>query len=104
MPVVESFAPDWLIISAGFDAHRDDPLAGIELTSADYADFARRLAALVPTSRLLVVLEGGYDLDALTHSVGTTLGAARWCRLPPKRRRSARSAVRPSSPPVNSGS
>jgi acetoin utilization deacetylase AcuC-like enzyme len=75
VPVVEAFAPDWLIISAGFDAHRDDPLAGIELTSADYADFARRLAALVPTSRLLVVLEGGYDLDALTHSVGTTLGA-----------------------------
>jgi acetoin utilization deacetylase AcuC-like enzyme len=75
VPVVESFAPDWLIISAGFDAHRDDPLAGIELTSADYADFARRLATLVPARRLLVVLEGGYDLDALTHSVGTTLGA-----------------------------
>ena len=75
VPVVETFAPDWLIISAGFDAHRDDPLAGIELTSADYADFARRLAALVPASRVLVVLEGGYDLDALTHSVGTTLGA-----------------------------
>jgi acetoin utilization deacetylase AcuC-like enzyme len=75
VPVVESFAPDWLIISAGFDAHRDDPLAGIELTSADYADFARRLAALVPARRLLVVLEGGYDLAALTNSVGTTLGA-----------------------------
>ena len=52
VPVVESFAPDWLIISAGFDAHRDDPLAGIELTSADYADFARRLAALVPARRV----------------------------------------------------
>ena len=39
-PVVESFAADWLFISAGFDGHRDDPLAGLELTSADYADFA----------------------------------------------------------------
>jgi acetoin utilization deacetylase AcuC-like enzyme len=75
VPVVESFAPDWLIISAGFDGHRDDPLASIELTSADYADFAARLAALVPARRVVVALEGGYDLDALTHSVGATLAA-----------------------------
>ena len=74
-PLVERFAPDWLIISAGFDGHRDDPLAGLQLTAADYADFARRLQALVPAQRLVVVLEGGYDLDALTHSVGATLSA-----------------------------
>ena len=74
-PIVERFAPDWLIISAGFDAHRADPLAGLQLTAADYADFARRLQALVPAQRLVVVLEGGYDPDALTHSVGATLSA-----------------------------
>ena len=48
VPVVEQFAPDWLIISAGFDAHRNDPLAGLCLTSADFADMAKRLQALVP--------------------------------------------------------
>jgi acetoin utilization deacetylase AcuC-like enzyme len=68
VPVVERFAPDWLIISAGFDGHRNDPLAGLRLSSADYADFARRLQQLVPARRVLVVLEGGYDLQALAYS------------------------------------
>ena len=75
MPLVEGFAPDWLIISAGFDGHRDDPLAGLRLTSGDYADLAVRLQQLVPARRVLVVLEGGYDLQALTYSVGSTLSA-----------------------------
>jgi acetoin utilization deacetylase AcuC-like enzyme len=74
-PVVERFAPDWLIISAGFDAHRDDPLAGLQLTAADYADLAVRAASLVPRGRTMVVLEGGYSPRALTRSVGATLGA-----------------------------
>jgi acetoin utilization deacetylase AcuC-like enzyme len=75
MPVIERFAPDWLIISAGFDAHRNDPLAGLKLTSADFADLAGRLKSLVPARRVLVVLEGGYDLEALTYGVGATLSA-----------------------------
>jgi len=75
IPRIEQFAPDWLIISAGFDGHRDDPLAGLGLTAADYADFARRLQPLVPARRVLVVLEGGYDLSSLTYSVGATLSA-----------------------------
>jgi acetoin utilization deacetylase AcuC-like enzyme len=73
IPKVEQFAPDWLIISAGFDAHRNDPLAGLGLTAGDYADLARRLQSLVPARRVLVVLEGGYDLQSLTYSVGATL-------------------------------
>ncbi len=73
-PTIEQFAPDWLIISAGYDAHRDDPLAGLQLSAADYADLARRCASLVPNRRLVVVLEGGYDRNALTMSVGATLG------------------------------
>jgi acetoin utilization deacetylase AcuC-like enzyme len=75
IPIVERFRPTWLIISAGFDAHRDDPLAGLGLTSADYADMALRLQGLVDARRLLVVLEGGYHLEALTYSTGATLSA-----------------------------
>lgn len=74
-PVVEAFAPTWLIVSAGFDAHRNDPLAGLQLTSADYADFADRLRQLVPQRRLVVGLEGGYDFDALSMSTGATLSS-----------------------------
>ncbi|HSP29695.1 MAG TPA: histone deacetylase, partial [Ilumatobacteraceae bacterium] len=74
-PVIEQFAPDWLFISAGFDAHRNDPLAGLELTSADYADMAVRLQQLVPARRTVVVLEGGYDFEALSLSTGSTLSA-----------------------------
>jgi acetoin utilization deacetylase AcuC-like enzyme len=74
-PVVSMFGPDWLLISAGFDGHRDDPLAGLELTSADFADLAVRLQALVPVRRTAVVLEGGYDLKALAESTGATLAA-----------------------------
>jgi acetoin utilization deacetylase AcuC-like enzyme len=74
-PVVSAFSPDWLLISAGFDGHRDDPLAGLELTSADFADLAVRLRALVPARRTAVVLEGGYDLKVLAQSTGATLAA-----------------------------
>jgi acetoin utilization deacetylase AcuC-like enzyme len=74
-PVVERFAPDWVIISAGYDGHRDDPLAGLQLTAADYADLAVRVAGLAAPGRSLVVLEGGYSPRALTRSVGATLAA-----------------------------
>jgi len=72
-PAIAEFNPDWLIISAGYDGHRDDPLAGLQLTAADYADLAVRAAELVPDQRLLAVLEGGYSPRALTRSVGATL-------------------------------
>ena len=72
-PLVSDFAPDWLFISAGFDGHRRDPLAGLELTSADFADLAVRLQELVPERRTVVVLEGGYDFEALSTSTGATL-------------------------------
>jgi acetoin utilization deacetylase AcuC-like enzyme len=75
VPVIERFGPTWLFISAGFDAHRNDPLAGLELTSADYADLAVRLRSLVPPRRVVVVLEGGYDAEALALSTGATLSA-----------------------------
>jgi acetoin utilization deacetylase AcuC-like enzyme len=75
-PVAERFAPTWVLVSAGFDAHRADPLADLQLTAGDFADLARRVRQFAPgTGRMAVILEGGYDLDALRHSVGATLAA-----------------------------
>ena len=64
-PLVAAFAPTWLLISAGFDAHRRDPLTDLGLTAGDYADVTADLLAFVPAGRRLVFLEGGYDLTAL---------------------------------------
>lgn len=64
-PVAERFAPTWVIVSAGFDAHRDDPLTDMGLAAGDYGPLTRRVLSLVPPGRRLVMLEGGYDLDAL---------------------------------------
>ncbi|MDE3207060.1 MAG: histone deacetylase, partial [Acidobacteriota bacterium] len=47
-PAVEAFGPDWVLISAGFDAHRSDPLAGLEWSSGDYADLAATVASWAP--------------------------------------------------------
>src|SRR5262249_13637511 len=67
-PVVERFAPTWLLISAGFDGHRADPLTELGLTSGDYPLLTTRALQLVPAGRCVAMLEGGYDLDALTDS------------------------------------
>ena len=64
-PHVESFAPTWMIISAGFDAHRFDPITELGLSSGDYIAITKRALEWVPAGRRLVMLEGGYDLDAL---------------------------------------
>jgi len=66
-PIAEKFAPTWVIISAGFDAHRDDPLTEMGLAAGDYGPLTDRVLSLVPAGRRVVMLEGGYDLDALTH-------------------------------------
>jgi acetoin utilization deacetylase AcuC-like enzyme len=70
-PAVERFAPTWVLISAGFDAHRDDPVGQWALSAGDFADMARwtKQYGLGPR-RIVAVLEGGYDFDALRHSVG----------------------------------
>jgi acetoin utilization deacetylase AcuC-like enzyme len=74
-PVVERFAPSWLLMSAGFDAHRDDPLTDLGLSAGDFAAFTTRAMQHVPSGRLVAMLEGGYDLDALTASSTAVLGA-----------------------------
>jgi acetoin utilization deacetylase AcuC-like enzyme len=77
-PAVAEFAPDLLLISAGYDAHESDPLAAMRLTAWGYAEMTRRLMAAMPDGfggKLALVLEGGYDLDALRDSLGATLDA-----------------------------
>ena len=71
LPELDAFAPDMLIISAGFDAHREDPLAQLRLETEDYAwitDALLEAARKRCGGRVVSVLEGGYDLDALAAS------------------------------------
>jgi acetoin utilization deacetylase AcuC-like enzyme len=75
-PVIERFAPDWVLVSCGFDAHRADPLGQLELSSGDFARLARLTAEYAPhPGRLALFLEGGYDAMALRTSVTATLDA-----------------------------
>lgn len=72
LPAVADFAPQLLLISAGFDAHADDPLANLLWEVADFAWLTERLCELADQSaggRVVSTLEGGYDLDALGASV-----------------------------------
>jgi acetoin utilization deacetylase AcuC-like enzyme len=71
LPRLRAFAPDLLVVSAGFDAHRNDPLASLTLGEDDFAWVTRQLLAVaddVAGSRLVSLLEGGYDLDGLAGS------------------------------------
>jgi acetoin utilization deacetylase AcuC-like enzyme len=73
LPALDLFAPDLVIISAGFDAHRRDPLGSLELDEADFAWATLELMAAADAhagGRVVSVLEGGYDLQALAASVG----------------------------------
>lgn len=72
-PVVEEFGPDWVLVSAGYDAHDRDPLADLRLVEADYGMLGQAVSRLVPPGRLIMFLEGGYDLGALKRSVAATL-------------------------------
>ena len=70
-PAVRAFAPDLVLVAAGFDAHRDDPLAEMEVSLDGFRELARRSAALAP--RTAAVLEGGYNLDTLPDLVQAAL-------------------------------
>ena len=72
LPAIESFEPEFILISAGFDAHKRDPLAGIELSTTAYEKFTSMIcktANEICSGRILSFLEGGYDLEALGESV-----------------------------------
>ena len=70
-PAVRAFDPELVIVAAGFDAHRDDPLAEMEMSAEGFHDLARRSAGLAP--RVAAVLEGGYNLDTLPDLVAAAL-------------------------------
>ncbi len=74
-PVIDRFAPDWVLVSCGFDAHRDDPLGELALSTGDFALLARLVSSFAPRpGRLAVFLEGGYSARALRSSTAAVLG------------------------------
>jgi len=78
LPAIEAFAPQLLLVSAGFDAHRRDPLAQLELEADDYAWLTTQLAAIAARhadGRIVSLLEGGYDLEALRDCSVAHVGA-----------------------------
>jgi len=78
LPRLRAFAPELIVVSAGFDAHWRDPLANLELTEEDYAWVTRRImdvADQTAKGRIVSVLEGGYDLQGLGNSVAAHVGA-----------------------------
>lgn len=86
----KKFAPEWILVSAGFDPHEHDPLAGMGVTEPGFAAMARSLleqAATFADGRIAFLLEGGYDLAALRNSVAAVLAEIR------ARQRTASSAL-----------
>jgi acetoin utilization deacetylase AcuC-like enzyme len=72
VPAIRQFGPDFFLLSAGFDPHRADPIGGMNVTTEGFAEMTRRMKAVAEETcggRLVSVLEGGYDLDALAESV-----------------------------------
>jgi acetoin utilization deacetylase AcuC-like enzyme len=71
LPAARAFDPDLVLVSAGYDAHRDDPVGGCALETASFAELTRQVMTL--GKPVGCVLEGGYDLDALAASVAATM-------------------------------
>lgn len=78
LPRLSAFGPEFLLISAGFDAHRDDPLGGLLLSEAGFTRMTRRLKEIAEDAcggRIISCLEGGYNLPALQRSVAAHVTA-----------------------------
>jgi acetoin utilization deacetylase AcuC-like enzyme len=91
-PLAARHAPDWVLVSCGFDAHRADPLTGLSLSAGDYGALATRMAQLATRpGRVIVFLEGGYDLGALRDGTASTVTAL------------AGETVAPVEPPTSGG-
>jgi acetoin utilization deacetylase AcuC-like enzyme len=83
LPIAEEYEPDWVIVSAGFDAHVNDPLGGMQVTERGFAAMATQLKDLADKyagGRLLLVLEGGYDVSGLARSVHACTEVLVGCR------------------------
>ena len=83
-PAAADFDADWLLISAGFDAHRADPLCDLGLTSGDVADIVCDLLQLVDPGRAAALLEGGYDLRAVADCSAAVVAAMAGVPLHPE--------------------
>jgi acetoin utilization deacetylase AcuC-like enzyme len=83
-PAIEVFAPDWLFISAGFDAHRQDPITDLGLSAGDFTDLTAIMRDVAPAGRMIAFLEGGYDLEALESSVAACVAGLAGERLTPE--------------------
>ena len=88
------FEPTWLLVSCGFDSHRDDDLGdtALGLTSGDYAALTRRCLELVPPGHCVLVLEGGYNTGALSRSAAACVAAL-----------AGRTDIQPAEPPTTGG-
>jgi acetoin utilization deacetylase AcuC-like enzyme len=78
LPALDAFTPDFIVISAGFDAHRADPLGGLRLTEPDYAWVTKEIVAIAGNrcgGKVVSLLEGGYDLAALAASAAAHVAA-----------------------------
>jgi acetoin utilization deacetylase AcuC-like enzyme len=76
IPAIERFGPEWILVSAGFDPHRQDPLAGMNVTEAGFSQMAHAMMQLADVhcgGKIALLLEGGYDLTALRSSVAGVL-------------------------------
>jgi acetoin utilization deacetylase AcuC-like enzyme len=85
MPICRQFAPEFVLVSAGFDCDIRDPLGGLAVTPAGIATMARACAELADEcagGRIVGVLEGGYDLEAIVDGVDALIGALRGDRRP----------------------
>ncbi len=78
IPALDHFKPEFILISAGFDAHKSDPLSSLNLSSGAYYMFTRMLmdiATRYSNNRIVVVLEGGYEIQSMIESVDYVLKA-----------------------------
>ncbi|MEZ5237698.1 MAG: histone deacetylase [Microthrixaceae bacterium] len=83
-PVVEDFGATWMLMSAGFDAHRADPLCDLSLSSGDFADITGDLLSMVPVGRAAALMEGGSDLAAIADSAAAVVAALGGTKLHPE--------------------
>jgi acetoin utilization deacetylase AcuC-like enzyme len=88
LPIADQYKPELILVSAGFDAHRDDPLASMQVTEEGFAALCgavKRIADAHCPGKLVLTLEGGYDLDALSQSVRACVEVLAGSTPPPLR-------------------
>ena len=78
LPILDDYAPNAILLSSGFDAHRRDPLGGMKVTEEAYGELTSRIVESAErhcAGRVLSLLEGGYDMEGLAASVATHVAA-----------------------------